>query len=208
MSVPPDDATIELIKWSISLAVPALSGFVGVIVGALLTGRRDRKRHRLEFVEKQLHNFYSPMLGIRNEIRMRSELRVRIQGAANIEWAKLSERAANNVKALQNLESTRSPEFVRLIEYDNRQLEKELLPAYRQMAALFRDNYYLADEDTRVHYGQLIEFVELWNRRLEDSIPAEVSSNLGHSEAKLAEFYRHLQNKHEALRSKLDEGKP
>lgn len=201
-----NDPLIELFKWSLSLAVPAISVLTGIIIGAWLTTRRERKQRRLDFVEKQLQDFYSPMLGIRNEIRMRSELRVRIQHASNVEWAKLCARADKSVGALRDLESARSAQFAKLIEYDNDQLETELLPAYRQMAKLFRDNYFLADYDTRAHYGQLIEYVELWNRWAANSIPPEVTTNLGHTEAKLSGFYEHLQAKHDSLRKKLEDG--
>ncbi len=200
------DPRIELFKWTLSLVVPAVSVLSGIVIGAWLTTRRERKQRRLNFVEKQLQDFYSPMLGIRNEIRMRSELRVRIQDASNVEWAKLCARADKSVAGLRDLEGARSAEFAKLIEYDNDQLERELVPAYRQMAKLFRDKYFLAGYDTRSHYGQLIEYVELWDRWAAKSIPPEVTMNLGHTEAKLSGFYEHLQEKHDSLRKKLEDG--
>jgi len=202
-----DQQSIELARWAISIGVPALSGLAGVVIGAWLTGRRERRLRRLAFTERQLKDFYSPLLGLRKEIRTRSELRVKIHNAADAAWRQLCEDARNvNVEALQQLSQTRGPEFTSLIEYDNTQLQQDLLPAYRQMVKLFRENLWLADPDTREHYPQLVEFVELWDRWLAKSIPAEVIQSLEHSEDNLKPFYDHLDVKHDALRAKLERG--
>jgi len=202
-----DQQSIELARWAISIGVPALSGLAGVVIGAWLTGRRERRQRRLAFVERQLKDFYSPLLGLRKEIRTRSELRVRIHNAADAAWRQLCDDARNvNVEALQKLSQTRGPEFTSLIEYDNKQLQEDLLPAYREMVKLFRESLWLADPDTREHYQQLLEFVELWDRWLAKSIPAEVIQSLEHSEENLKAFYDHLQERHDALRAKLERG--
>lgn len=202
-----DQQCMELIRWSVSISIPAISGLIGVVIGAWLTGRRERSQRRLGFAEGRLKDFYSPMLGLRNEIRMRSELRVRIHDTADAVWRDLCAQAREaGVEALRDISSTRGPEFTKLIEYDNKQLQEELLPAYRQMAKLFRENYWLADPDTRSYYQQLIEFVELWDRWIAKSIPGEVIERLGHSEDKLKAFYEHLQQKHDSLRKKIEDG--
>ena len=203
-----DQQSIELVRWGISIGIPALSGLVGVVIGAWLTGRRERSQRRLAFVEKQLKDFYSPILGLRREILMRSELRVRIHDMADTVWRELCEEKRQiSVDALGEFSSARGPEFKKLIEYDNKQLQEELLPAYRQMAKLFRENLWLADADTREHYQGLIEFVDLWDRRIAKSIPREVIELLGHSEENLQPFYEHLQQRHDALRGKIEQGK-
>lgn len=203
-----DPQSIELARWAVSIGVPALAGLVGVVIGALLTGQRERNQRRLAFVEKQLKDFYSPMLGLRTEVRMRSELGVRIHDTADVVWRELCERARQvSVEALGNMSEKRGPEFKRLIDYDNKQLQEELLPAYRQMAKFFRENLWLADADTREHYQHLIEFVELWDRWLAKSIPAEVIERVGHSEENLNPFYEHLQQRHDDLRTKIKQGK-
>jgi len=201
------DRCLELIRWGISIAVPAVAGLVGVAIGAWLTGRRERRQRRLAFLERQLKDFYSPMLGLRNEIRMRSELRVRIHDTAGRVWKELCERAREvSVDTLGSLSRDRFPEFAKLIEYDNKQLQDELLPAYREMIKLFRENLWLADPDTRTYYQPLIEFVELWDRWLEKSIPGEVIERLGHSEEALQPFYAHLQQRHDSLRGRIEAG--
>ena len=203
-----DQQSVELVRWAISIGVPALAGLAGVVVGAWLTGRRERSQRRIAFVEQQLKDFYSPMLGLRNEIRMRSELRVRIHDTADAVWRELCGHARQvSVETLGDLSRTRGPEFTKLIEYDNKQLQEELLPAYRQMAKLFRENLWLADPDTREHYQHLIEFIELWDRWLAKSIPGEVIERLGHSEENLKPFYDHLRKRHDDLRAKIKQGK-
>ncbi len=79
-----------------------------------------------------------------------------------------------------------------------------MIPAYQQMAKLFRDNYWLAHPETRGHYQELIEFVELWERWLAKSIPAEVIQRLEHTEDRLKPFYEHLEKKHDLLRSSIE----
>jgi hypothetical protein len=117
--------SLELMRWVISIGVPALSGLVGVIIGAWLTGRRERSQRRLAFVEKQLKDFYSPMLGLRNEIRMRGKLRVRIHDAADAVWKELCEQARQvSVEALERLSRTRGPDFTKLTTTTTSNLRK------------------------------------------------------------------------------------
>ena len=81
------------------------------------------------------------------------------------------------------------------------------MPAYSQMAKLFRENLWLADPDTREHYERLIEFIELWIRWLAKSIPGEVIKQLEHSEERLKPFYDHVRQRHDDLRAKIEQGK-
>lgn len=136
---------------------------------------------------------------------MRSEIRVKVHDAAGAIWPDLCEdaRARGGPEALQRLTETRWPEFERLIEYDNKQLFQELLPLYRRMAELFRTNYWLAEPDTRAFFPELVEFVELWNRSEQKSLPVEVVQRLRHGEEKLNDFYAHLRKKHDELREKV-----
>jgi len=198
----------ELARWAISIAIPATAGLVGVVIGAWLAGQRERRQRKLNYLENQLSDFYSPMLGLRNEIRMHSELRVRIQDASNGAWLKLCAEAREvGNEALTRLTKDRGSEFTSGIAYDNEKLQKELLPAYRQMAKLFREKLWLADAVTQSHYENLIEFVEVWDRWIAKAMPAEVLERLDHSEEKLSGFYEHLQKTHDALRQRLQEGK-
>jgi hypothetical protein len=202
-----DQQCLELIRWGVAIVVPALSGLTGVVIGAGLTARREIRQRRHAFRERQLREFYSPMLGLRNEIKMRSELRVKVHDAAGSAWVTLAERAqAVSPEASQRLIDSRGPDFDKAIEYDNTKLEEALLPLYRQMAQLFRENLWLAEVETRAHYQKLIEFIDIWDRWIAKSIPAEVLKSLGHSEKGLHPFYQHLEEKHDQLRAQVQQG--
>ncbi len=201
----------ELIRWTISLVVSALSALGGLLVGSWLASKRDVSKRRYAFLERQLREFYSPLLGLRAEIRMRGELRARIHSAAGAEWRRLCAEAretADPVSALQKLEGSKGRQFEGIIEYDNRQLVEELMPAYRRMLAIFRDNMWLAEKETAQYFSKLLEFIEIWDRWLARAIPQEVVQNLGHTEATLDPFYRHLAEKHDELRDRLSQGNP
>lgn len=200
--------TTELVRWGLSILVPAISGLGGVAIGAWLTARQGRKQRKYAFVEKQLREFYSPLLGIRLEIRMRSELRARIHTVANNQWKKLcaEAREAGGPDQLRKLSDERFPEFKRLTEYDNRQLTEELLPAYRQMIDIFRKNLWLAEPETQRHFGKLVEFIDLWDRWIDKAIPPEVIEALQHGEESLYPFYEHLEQAHRELQGMIKSG--
>lgn len=202
-----NNQSFELIRWGISIGISALAGLLGVIIGAWLSGKRERERRRHSFIERQLREFYSPLLSIRNEIRMRSELRERIRSVANAEWQEMCRKKEEiGVEALQKLTKERGKQFDDIIEYDNKQLKEELIPAYRQMVCVFRDNFWLAEAETKTYFEKLIEFVEIWDRWLEKSLPGEVLDALDHNEKSLFPFYDHLLKKQTELRNKLKKG--
>jgi hypothetical protein len=148
------------------------------------------------------------MLGLRNEIRMRSELRERIHDTTDLVWRELcAEARESRGDALGQLSRTRGPEFTAVIEYDNARFREEIFPAYRQMATIFRENYWLAGPNSRSFYQQLIEFVDIWERWLARSLPPEVISRLGHSETVLGGFYHDLEREHDTLRDRVQAGK-
>ncbi len=202
-TAPPE--SVDLVRWAIAIAVPALAGLFGVWIGFLLSTRREQREQRLAFLAKQLEEFYSSLLGSRPEIPPRSEIRVKVQEAAGTIWPHLCEEARRRggPEALQRLTETRWPDFQRLIEYDNKQLFAELLPLYRSMVERFRTHYWLAEPDTRAFFPELVEFVELWNRSEQNSMPVEVIQHFEHGEEKLNPFYEHLQKKHDELREKV-----
>jgi len=199
-------------KW-IPTIIPAAIGLLGVWVGAGLASRfaarRERIQRRHAFIEKQLGEFYSPMLGLRTEIRTLSELRVRLQNEAGAVWQELCEavpEGPGKQAAMLALTNERYPVFGALIESDNKKFRERLFPCYQKMVELFREKLWLAEQDTRTHYPTLVEFVDVWDRWLEKSIPPEVINRIGHGEAKLAPFYEHLQTRHDRLRSLIARG--
>jgi hypothetical protein len=71
------------------------------------------------------------------------------------------------------------------------------------MLDVFTEKYWLADLDTRTHYQSFLEFVELWERFLADSIPVEVITKLGHAEKNVHGFYEHLESRITALQAEV-----
>lgn len=139
---------------------------------------------------------------------MRGELRVKIQDAASSAWQELVRVADQNGGPAEkkNLSDNRLPEFKRIIDYDNRMFTEELIPAYKAMVKIFRENMWLAEPSTREYFQKLLEFVDIWDRSLDKSMPVEVLEKLKHTEKTLHPFYEHLEQTHSSLRKKLETG--
>lgn len=202
------ESSIDVIKWSISIGAPIVSALAGVFIGSWLSGRQSKQARKHSFIEKQLGQFYSPMLGLRSEIEMRSELRVKIQNAAESSWKELCEDTSSkgDPEALQQLSEKRFPAFKNIIDYDNRALAEQLIPAYKQMLTIFQEKMWLAEPDTVEYFKELLEFIDIWDRWLDGSMPVEVWENLNHTEEKLNPFYSNLSETHKRLREKLESG--
>lgn len=186
---------------------PILNSLLGALVGAWVVYyfgvRQLVVQRRLAFAERQLAEFYAPLAGLRKQIRAKSELRVRISSAANAEWQDICNMHAGH--PMLDHEARFAP-FKKIIDYENEQLKSELVPMYRQMLSLFTERYHFADADTRAFYEGFLEFVELWNRWLADSVPAEVIRRLDHSEDKVKPFYDHLDGKVDSLQRQITKG--
>ncbi len=198
----------DIIRSGISIVIPALAGVGGVFLGAYLSEKRDIKQRKYLFIERQLREFYSPLLGLRTEIQMRGEVRGKISAEAERAWRQLCDEASatGNVEASIKLTNERSKEFEDIIKYDNRVLKEDLIPAYRQMVMIFRENMWLVEPSTKLYFKELMEFVDIWDRYLNRSLPVEVLRALEHDEKKLNPFYKNLDETINRLRSKLESG--
>jgi hypothetical protein len=122
-----------------SALVSAGAGLLGVIVGGALTAYtqwrgRVNERHR-----DQLQNFYSPLLGLREQIRAKSELRTRLYSVAGAQFPNIARTASEDEKEA----------YTSILEYSEKQLKEELVPAYEQMVTLFTDKMHLAEPSSR-----------------------------------------------------------
>lgn len=59
--------------------------------------------------------------------------------------------------------------------------------------AVFTDMYWLADEDTRSYYQNFLEFIEICERCLSESLPRDVLMKLEHTEETVRPFYEHIE---------------
>jgi|SRR3989344_3372567 len=157
---------LETVKFLVPPIATLLAGYIGVWYGL----RQIRIQKRLAFIEKQLSEFYSPLLGFHKEIRAKSELRSRIQTKGGELWKEQVQAGLN-----PSIEPTN-----REIEYNNRQLHEEFLPMYREMLTIFRKGYWLAEPETKKYYENLVEYVEGWTRHEKKGVnPRRPSSKSG-----------------------------
>jgi hypothetical protein len=178
-----------------------LSALTGASIVYIFGIRQLLIQRRNAFIEKQLSEFYSPIAGYRKRIRTKSELRERISAAANEAWQEIcaDDPLADSASQTRDLFAP----FKKITEYDNDQFRGELMPLYRKMLDVFTEKYWLADPDTRSHYQDFVEFVEIWERHLVRSIPGEVITKLGHTEKNVHQFYEHLEQKISDLQTEI-----
>jgi hypothetical protein len=193
----------SIVLWLANLIVPALAGLGGVALGGWITTRTQRIERLHNRIREQLKHFYSPLLGMRAQILAKSEVRSKVSGAADAAWQNLIGNTYEDTEVVRKVEQERFPDFEKIVEYNNRQLIEELLPLYRQMVEHFGKNMWLAEPSTLKHFGALVEFLEVWNRWLNGTLPREVVRLLGHSEDKLQPLYQDLARQSECLSQKL-----
>lgn len=182
--------------------IAAASGLGGVCVGAWTTARNQKKEREHARLREQLQNFYSPLLGMRSEIKAKSELRQKLHRAGNFEWQKLFE-AVHDPVAKQQVHDANWPRYEKLLDHSDAQLRHELVPLYRRMLEHYSTHMWLAEKSTLTHYAALTEFVEIWNRFLEGSLPLEILKSVDHSESALFALYTDLQNNFDRLSDEL-----
>lgn len=185
--------TTETIKFVVSVLAPVVAGYIGVRYGL----KQIRIQKRIDLIESQLNKFYSPVLGLRKEIRAKSELRLKIETIGDEAW----QEACKDGRA-----SGESPDitpYTKEIEYNNEQLKKEFIPAYNRMLQIFKENYWLVEPETREFYPQLVEYVELWNRNFNDGLPPAVAMKINHTEENIKPFYDELEIRMGKLKHEL-----
>jgi hypothetical protein len=183
-------------------AISAASGLIGVAIGALFTALNQKKQRKNDRIKDQLQNFYSPMLGMRSQIKAKSELRAELTSIAHSEIPRPF-RAIVDLEKARKEDAEEAAEFQKLLDYNNKQLKEELIPLYRKMLDHFTEHLHLCEKSTIVYYAHLVEFIEIWNRFLEGSIPRIVLQKREHSEAELQLFYKDLQDNFDRLSAEL-----
>lgn len=206
------DCMQNIMNWIasvISQNISAITGLLGVYIGAQLANRQTYVQRKLDFYEKQLRELYSPLMGIRKEIRILSEFRVEGEKASDEWWKKVCEYS-KRIKDPQEVTEYFEKKGVNIttqIEYNNKQLREKIIPSYRKMIEILKNNYWLAEEETKKHLPNLIKFVETWERFLSDTHPVEVIEAINVREEELAPFYDNVEVIHNSLRDKLKKGK-
>ena len=173
--------------------ISAAAGLGGVFLGGWLSDRREREKRRTAFVTRQLSEFYGPLVSMRTEIRSRGELRVKIENAMKKSKKTVFSATTENELA----------EFMAKTQDEYKIFTDVSMVLYRKMIEVFRKRMWLAEPETREYLPQLIEFVDVWERRMRDAMPDEVVLAIEHSEENLRSFYDHLATTHDRLRSLL-----
>ena len=199
----------ELLRWAVSLiGSGSIGGVAGALITAGLTTRREKRQRRHEFIERQLRDFYSPILGLRIENQAICVSQGKISGTANEAWRAECAELRQSAKAEENLErfsAQRGPVFAAITDYNNKQMA-QVNANYRRMVAIFRENLWLAKPETRDFFGAVLEYSDLSERWTAGTIPREVLVRLEHSERVLIPFFEHVQETHDLLRARLKMG--
>jgi hypothetical protein len=189
--------------WGIaSSVIAAMSGLGGVIIGGLITSRNQKIERKKARIRQQLQEFYSPLLGMRLEIKAKSDVRNKLHKVTNVEWTKLFE-GIDDPDEKQRLEKGHWPRFEKVPEFSETQLRDELIPLYRKMLDYFSTHMWLAEKSTLSFFSAFTEFVEIWNRHLSGSLPAEVINSIDHKESDLFPFYEDLRRNFDLLSDEL-----
>jgi hypothetical protein len=166
-----------------------------------MTTRREAAHRQHAFRTRQLEEFYGPLLSMRQEIQARSELRVKLQQAVDQRhFVDLLGAAPSDVDAASD---AHLPTIIKNIQDESQTFKDTLMPRYREMINTFREKMWLAEPETRGYFRQLIEFVDVWDKILDERLPGEVALEIGHTEQKLKPFYSHLEEMHDRLRRQL-----
>jgi hypothetical protein len=186
------------------ILIPAVAALAGVLIGGLITSHNQKKDRQYRRTKEQLEGFYSVLLGMRLQIHTKSELREKLNTIAREVWPKeLESGSFGDPLAKEKIFNAKWPQYEKIFEYNERQLEQEIIPLYREMLAHMTKFMGLAEPSTIKHYGTLVEYVEIWNRAFQQSLPREVRARLQHEEQKLYPFYEDLETQAQRLRDKL-----
>lgn len=182
----------------------AIFGLIGVFTGGWIANRNQARERRHRRYEEQLR-FYAELLSIRKVILAKSELRLRLGNIAHKAWqAEIGQASEQGPSPLRDdLYTRRSDEYDKLADYGDNQLRDELIPLYRKMVDYWTANMAQAEPSTQQHFQTLVDFVEIWNRFLKQSLPAAVIREINHEEKKLYPLYADIEKHLERLRKEL-----
>jgi hypothetical protein len=176
-------------------------GLVGTIGAQWATSRREAASRRIAFKKQQLEQFYGPLLAMHKEIRARSELRLKLQRALdNSHMEDMLRAGPGGVEAASDVHI---PAIIANVQDENQTFRDVLMPRYREMISTFREKMWLAEPETRGYFGQLVEFVDVWDKILADKLPRSVAITIKHTEENLKPFYQHLAEMHDRFRTEI-----
>jgi hypothetical protein len=181
------------------LGALGVGGLLGTLLSQFMTGTREKAASSVAFRKQQLEQFYGPLLAMHKEIRSRSELRVKLQNA--IDEAHLGDMLRAGPGNIEAASDPHLPAIINNIKDESATFSDVLMPRYREMITVFREKMWLAEKETRQYFPALVEFVDVWDKILDDRLPRSVAPAIGHTESNLKPFYEHLEEEHDRLRA-------
>jgi len=170
--------------------------------------KKSEQQKRIEFIEKQVCELYSPMVGIYKDLHAKSKIVNKINNISDGEWRKLvkdmSPEVFRNSTDVTNWREKRDIG----IEYNNNQLRNYIIPAYKKMQDILHNKIWLAEPDTLKWFETFNHFIDIWDRYLADYLQPEVLEKVMVSEIELQSFFEELENRLNFLRDKLKRGRP
>lgn len=183
-----------------SFLITAAATFVGAFLGFVFALWKSSADRRADFRKLQLSEFYSPMAGQARRIRALLSMSTQIREGTKKAWK--DALAPYQGQYPERIEED-SNRFRKVWDYENSQLDDELLPAYRAILDLFTSKYWLAEPTTRRFYETYYSFVEHWNRVKRDALPVEVKRYVPQDVAQLNAFFDNLEDTLQNLQIKI-----
>lgn len=194
-------ATMDLTLILSIVTALGVGGWFGSVLTNWMTSRREAAARAVQFRKQQLEQFYGPLLAMHKEIRARSELRVKLQEAIDTQHVK--DMLLAGPGKTEEASDPHVPTILTNIRDESETFRNVLMPRYREMIDVFRDKMWLAEPETREYFKSLIEFVDVWDKILSDTLPRSVAPAIGHTEQNLYPFYQHLEEVHDRIRSEI-----
>src|SRR5208283_1547125 len=178
----------------VNALITAAAVLFGVGLGGVITLFNQRRQRADERLQQQLSEFYAPLLGLRMRILAKSETRVKSSGVLQTAWSEVlaGPRAIGDPELLKKTADEKWLAFQEAHDYSNRELREEIVPLYRKMVDIFTEKMWLAEPSTLIHFGVLVEYVEIWNRALAGAIPNDAMILYNHDEDKVKPLYADL----------------
>jgi hypothetical protein len=140
---------------------------------------------------------------MRADIKAKSDLRVKVAAIAAGEWQQKF-AGISHPEVKKQIDERAWAGYEKLQQYSDDQLKSEIIPTYRKMLEHFMSNMGYAEESTIAHYPAFVEFVEIWNRFLGNSLPREVAEKLSQAEQTLYPLYDDIEKNARRLSAKLN----
>jgi hypothetical protein len=182
--------------------ISAVSGLVGVYLGGWLSDRRERQKQRDDFIRLQLSEFYGPLLSLFTEIEAREALRKKVVRAIAHPHG-MQEIYQQGHEAVHQAEMDGLNKLTVAANDERRIFCETAMPAYRKILATFREKMWLAEPATREYFAPFVEFIDVWERTLRDTISPDIVTDMGHDAQNVHSFHQNIESTHDLLRQLL-----